>query len=1085
MTRTAHGQVVVGVLGPTVVGVPPEVAVPARREARLLAGLALAGADGLGVEQVVVLPWPDGAPGQSRQALHTLVGRARALVGREALAWDGQRYRLDPAIVSLDADRLVQDLADTEAAAVAQDPATALQRAEAGLALWRGEPYADLDDHLGAEAARARLEQVRADLQGLRAAALLDLGRVATAVVELQRLVEQDPHRESWWTLLVSGLHRAGRRADALDAYRQARDVLARDLGLEPGGQLRRAQRRVLQARPDAVPPPRPGAAELVGRDTLVAGVVEALTPGGRVLLHGPAGIGKSTVAGAATLALRAAGRRVVALDGASSSRLALGPIRELLAALRDDLDRLAPPAPRVVRALAGPAPAAPRLDDPARGPQRDTPDLVAAVAGAVGRVAADRPGLSLVVDDADTCGPTTRRVLAALAATDDVSLLLLARRREEVADVLPDDVVAHALTGLDEDAVRALVVRRLGTDHGVDALARWLARVTGGNPLFVGELLDDLRRRGALRAQDGAIRPPRDLDVPPRLVEVVGQRVAALGLAARRALDVVAVAGPGADPDVLAVVTDLDPLAEAVAAGVLHPRADGGLAFSHELLQRAALDLVPAGRRLELHEALATALQARRAPAPEIARHRLRALDVDPLAAADACMRAGASLLVEQAHEEAAAWFDHAADALAAGGVTDPARRLAPRVEAADARRLAGLPGHADALLDCAEEALQVGGPDLERRAALAALALGETSEAGPAQRRVSALADRVLARATDPVTLATVGAAASMAHSMVGNPGRCRRLFTDAVDELDRVPLVARAETAVLVLPYAYLALAHPDDLEAREQAAAQLHQAADELDDGPAAFEAWHLTFSAALQRGDGVAVREALAGATALQDRVGDAGRRWSLAYMQAAVAALDARFRDAEEANERALAIGSGVAAGRALAAFAGQLLELRRLEGRLDELAPLLQQLLDEQPVLPAWGAAGALVLAGPDPDRATALFDDLARDRFAALPRDFAWLAGVQTLGRAAVALGDPDRAGRVADVLAPYADRVTWQGTCAYGPVAATLGDLDRVQECTDRARVHARRALALARALQAPGYVQEAELLLSRLG
>jgi hypothetical protein len=146
-----------------------------------------------------------------------------------------------------------------------------------------------------------------------------------------------------------------------------------------------------------------------------------------------------------------------------------------------------------------------------------------------------------------------------------------------------------------------------------------------------------------------------------------------------------------------------------------------------------------------------------------------------------------------------------------------------------------------------------------------------------------------------------------------------------------------------------------------------------------------------------------------------------------------------RLDEAEALAGVALEIGSGVALSRAFGAYSGQVFELRRRQGRLDEVADLVLQLVRDQPEIPGWRAVGALALADSDPARSRELFDSLvdpaAVGSVRELPRDFAWLAGCLSLGRAAVALADPERAERVLPVLLPYAGLACWREPAAGG--------------------------------------------------
>ena len=148
----------------------------------------------------------------------------------------------------------------------------------------------------------ARLEELRLLAAEGRIEADLALGRHAEVVGELEGLVGEYPVRERLWRLLVLGLYRAGRQADALAAYRRARDMLAAELGIEPGQELRALERQVLR---QEVPAARPAArhnlpavlTSFEGRDEEVAAVGGLVAEARLVTLTGPGGAGKTRLA--------------------------------------------------------------------------------------------------------------------------------------------------------------------------------------------------------------------------------------------------------------------------------------------------------------------------------------------------------------------------------------------------------------------------------------------------------------------------------------------------------------------------------------------------------------------------------------------------------------------------------------------------------------------------------------------------------------------------------------------------------------------------------------------------------------------
>ncbi|MFT3834813.1 MAG: BTAD domain-containing putative transcriptional regulator [Micropruina sp.] len=187
--------------------------------------------------------WPSGGPPSAPTALRVHLTRLRAMLSAPAaVSFTGRGYALDPALVDTDAmvfESLTADLADGDA----EDR---LRRCEEALALWRDRPFAGLDDDELTSAAQ-RLDQRRLATEEARSQALLDLGRHAQAAADLIVLVRAEPLREQRTAQLMLAHYRAGRQADALQAYRALRDRLAGELGVDPGQELRRLELRILR----------------------------------------------------------------------------------------------------------------------------------------------------------------------------------------------------------------------------------------------------------------------------------------------------------------------------------------------------------------------------------------------------------------------------------------------------------------------------------------------------------------------------------------------------------------------------------------------------------------------------------------------------------------------------------------------------------------------------------------------------------------------------------------------------------------------------------------------------------------------
>ncbi len=127
------------------------------------------------------------------------------------------------------------------------DAAEAARLREA-LALWRGEPFEDVESDSLRRDEAGRLAEMRADALERRIEADLRLGRHRELIGELTALTAAQPLRETFRAQLMLALYRAGRRADALEVYQDVRHTLVNELGVEPGSRLRRLERGILVA---------------------------------------------------------------------------------------------------------------------------------------------------------------------------------------------------------------------------------------------------------------------------------------------------------------------------------------------------------------------------------------------------------------------------------------------------------------------------------------------------------------------------------------------------------------------------------------------------------------------------------------------------------------------------------------------------------------------------------------------------------------------------------------------------------------------------------------------------------------------
>ena len=317
------GGLSVGVLGPLQVSVDGRpVRVTTGRLRALLVVLAMAAGRAVPVDQVAAALWGEDLPANARRSVQTYVTRLRAVLGAGLIDTRPRGYLLDVTSEQVDALRFIQLV---DAAAAQSDAAARRARLVQALALWRGVPFADVEVPALAGAETAGL--VERYLAALEWRVDLDLadGRHRGLVAELGQLAAEHPLRESLWARLLVALDRCGRPAQALARYEMVRQRIAEELGADPGPELQRLHNDLLAGRP--LEPaggtgPGPGSEPEVRRQPaprqLPAGIdgfagrahplkqLDALltdecVPDGNAVriaaLHGPAGVGKTTLA--------------------------------------------------------------------------------------------------------------------------------------------------------------------------------------------------------------------------------------------------------------------------------------------------------------------------------------------------------------------------------------------------------------------------------------------------------------------------------------------------------------------------------------------------------------------------------------------------------------------------------------------------------------------------------------------------------------------------------------------------------------------------------------------------------------------
>ncbi|CRK61936.1 possible transcriptional regulator [Alloactinosynnema sp. L-07] len=627
-------------------------------------------------------------------------------------------------------------------------------------------------------------------------------------------------------------------------------------------------------------------------------------------------------------------------------------------------------------------------------------------------RLAVGRPGLLVVATYRDDEQPQALRTAVAHL------------RRDPATEVLAPGPWTPA-------EVAAFVAGRVD--------ASWvpvLHRVSGGIPLFVGELL------AALLAADGTSPAPASGEwphgVPEHLRGIVAAQLDVLPPEVRELVTACSVIGVDSAPDEVAVLVDApveSVLRRAEAApGLL--RCGDRVTFGHALVRDAVYDGVSAADRVRLHRELAEAIESG-VLAGESVTHRLRSVTdgASRAAAVRACRTAAAKAVSRLAYDRAAEVID-----AAHGVLREPDVDLL--LEAADLHYRAGRAEQA--LRRCELAASLDPSPDQLVRAALTVRGIDAVSD------RLIPLCDKALAVVEDDAGRARVLAQRALALIQV--------VHSDQAEEPSRAALALAERTGD--------PLAIADALRARQQVlggpwwvAERLDLARRLLDLGSAAppdSELWARVWriDAALQLGTIAVLDDELAHLRLYADRLGWLIAHWHHHRLSGVRAVLLGAFDLAEAEADHALAVAEQLGDFGAILLDVAFRSELRRLQGRGPEFADRVFQLSKHAAMPVVAATVGRFLLDVGDIDNARAMFERL-RPILPTLPRDGRWLPTVAASAILAGAFDDAETAAALYAELLPMAGYYLAAGAgtvvCVgsisrqLGRVAVSLGDRD----------------------------------------
>jgi DNA-binding SARP family transcriptional activator len=741
-----------------------------RKQRAVLAALLLELGRPVPTDRLIDRVWGDVPPPRAEASLQAYVSRLRRQLEPEGPGGPGHAVLLsEPGGYRIAADRRAVDLAlfdelrsDAAAALAAGDAARAAELYDRALAL-HGPLLPELAGEDWVVEAATRIETAHADaLDGLFEARLA-LGAGREIVGALEAAVAAYPYRERLRGQLAVALYRAGRQTDALRALAEARRILAEDIGVEPGHELRQVEADILaQANHLAAPAPAGGAPPatagrrpagqlpMVGRADELGWMMDAARraaggAGTAVVISGEPGIGKTRLA--EELVAAVPDEFVVAWarcqeSAASAPYWGYSQIAEQIVAA----DVISEAAREGMSAAGG---GVHTID-----PDADRATLHGSMVAALR--SATRP-LLLVVDDLQWADASSLRALEFVASTVPTVPVLLVVTVRPVGSDAPAPLVAclaelarHAgsqrieLAGLSHADVGSWL-RTTAGGHVADDVVAFVHERTGGNPFFVGELVELLARQDRLTDLDAA----RGARVPAAAVDIVRRRVGMLPAETQQLLSTASVLGIAIDLDVLAHVAAttpgdaLDVLDPAVDAGLLHEdaTAPGRLHFAHALVADALAAELSAGRRTRLHAAVFDAIEHLRAASldEQLAAlvHHGRAGAVAGVAsrAFEYAKRAAGSAAKAGAFEVAAGYWDGARSLLDLAHPGDRRARYDLLVELGRAQlRADDVTGAQQVLLDAISLAEALHDPAGVRGAAvaLATTTLWHTSEYG-----------------------------------------------------------------------------------------------------------------------------------------------------------------------------------------------------------------------------------------------------------------------------------------------------------------------------------------------------------------
>src|SRR5688500_18170028 len=694
---------------------------------------------------------------------------------------------------------------------------------------------------------------------------------------------------------------------------------------------------------------------------------------------------------------------------------------------------------------------------------------------------------LLLILDDLQWADEPSLRLLQFLAQEiRDAHLLVVGTYRDvalgrghplarTLAEVGREDLCHQIrLEGLSTEDVGRYIELTSGVSPPENLVQRIWSK-TEGNPFFVSETIRLLITEGVL--QNPEALADLQINIPPRVRDVVRRRLEQLSDHCNKTLTMAAVYGREFSLEVIEALSDadgeraLDDLEEAIDARIIAemPGTDLAYLFTHDLVREAVYDQVKTVRRKRMHAHIASVLERLYQGGEiehhlaELAHHFVAAQRAgDPDKAIDYSVRAGRRSLEQLAYEEAARHFEAAVKIVESKSPVGELTLCQLLQDLGEARRRAGQFALSLKTLRRAFGVAQsVGASD---RMAVAAVAFEwlTWSLGKPEANSVLLCKEALAALSADGNALrAKLTAAQARALQGLGSVDRAAQLAREAV-ELARQ--IGEPSTLCYVLELVLHMTSGPADI------GKHLSYAMEYVEYARAAGDLEKITFAlgrriyALLEAGDVTGVDEDLEEHGLLVRQLRQPQYSYFAMGLRAMRACLAGRFADAEQLALETLTLGQRLQLESAEGIFGMQMFMLRREQGQLHEVAPIVEMFVQEHSSS-AWKPGLALMYTElGQMNKARTVFEELAVNEFRDIQQDGVWAASITFLVEVCAALRDRDRAVNLYRLLSPYAGYAVVSSEWAFGAASRFLGQLAATMGRWQEAESHFGQALAM---------------------